>query len=359
MMDKTMHKLLADLAGVDISPPHDHFDETLFMSKPPERRDVACVLENSRRGWGALGAIQEQCTAEICLDDAAQRATQLRSSKVAFGFFDTPEAQSRFWLAAAAGCALVVVDEPGHAPECAIHVGHAGDGVDSIVGSVVAGVVRGKWRDAGEAIRRIAFTYHTTAVVALDLGERAGAYNRRRFRDFSVRVPSVTDAYMWGPERELVCALLSNLKVDGAVLEIGVGSGGTLAVLGEFAPIGCEVFGIDNFCFGGDLQRASVQASVAGLRSKVTILDGPSGGFTWAKPLAFLHIDGDHSEEGARADLVNYAGHVVPGGVLAFDDYGTRIDQEPVGRVADEFIASGGWEPITMGPKLAFWRRLG
>jgi predicted O-methyltransferase YrrM len=41
---------------------------------------------------------------------------------------------------------------------------------------------------------------------------------------------------------------------------------------------------------------------------------------TWGRPLDFLFIDGDHSEQGCRQDFDDWETHVQPGGIILFHD---------------------------------------
>lgn len=62
--------------------------------------------------------------------------------------------------------------------------------------------------------------------------------------------------------------------------------------------------------------------------------DWPDG-----EPIDLLWIDGDHSHEGVRRDLSDWAGLVTPGGLIALHDY---THKEGVRRAWDEFIAERG-----------------
>ena len=76
------------------------------------------------------------------------------------------------------------------------------------------------------------------------------------------------------------------------------------------------------------------------------------------EPIAYLHVDAGHDYEDVRADLEKFATQIVPGGILACDDYLTRMEQSGVSRAVDEFIAQGGWLPLAAGPKMGWWRRV-
>jgi MMP 1-O-methyltransferase len=60
----------------------------------------------------------------------------------------------------------------------------------------------------------------------------------------------------------------------------------------------------------------------AGVEDVVVTVVGRSQvvGALWSTPLAFLFLDGGHTEEQARADYDAWAGHVAPGGILVIHD---------------------------------------
>jgi predicted O-methyltransferase YrrM len=63
------------------------------------------------------------------------------------------------------------------------------------------------------------------------------------------------------------------------------------------------------------------------------------------KKVGLLYVDGDHTKEGARRDIESWAPHLVPGAVIAVDDYG-HPDWPGVGQAVDELVAEGFLEPI-------------
>jgi predicted O-methyltransferase YrrM len=69
------------------------------------------------------------------------------------------------------------------------------------------------------------------------------------------------------------------------------------------------------------------QLRSVGLWSRVTARRAFSAdaAAAWSgRKIGLLYIDGDHTEEGVRADVDAWAPHLAPGGVMAFDDYNTR-----------------------------------
>lgn len=63
------------------------------------------------------------------------------------------------------------------------------------------------------------------------------------------------------------------------------------------------------------------------------------------KTVGLLFVDGDHTKEGAKRDIVSWAPHLAPGARIAVDDYG-HPDWPGVGEAVDELVAEGVLEPI-------------
>jgi hypothetical protein len=50
---------------------------------------------------------------------------------------------------------------------------------------------------------------------------------------------------------------------------------------------------------------------------------------SWYKPINLLFIDGDHSEEAVRYDLMSWVPHVVSKGILLLHDYTRKCGVKP------------------------------
>ena len=80
----------------------------------------------------------------------------------------------------------------------------------------------------------------------------------------------------------------------------------------------------------------------------------------WGTPLSMVFIDGGHSYEAALCDYRSWAGHIVPGGILAIHD----IFPDPTegGQAPHEIwklaLASGLFEQKTMVSTLGFLERV-
>lgn len=100
----------------------------------------------------------------------------------------------------------------------------------------------------------------------------------------------------------------------------------------------------------------------AGLEEKVIVLVGRSGQLAahWRTPLGMVFIDGGHSREAALTDYRGWAGHVLPGGILAIHD--VFPDPAEGGRPPYEIwrlaVMSGLFEPIRRVGSLELLRRL-
>lgn len=81
----------------------------------------------------------------------------------------------------------------------------------------------------------------------------------------------------------------------------------------------------------------------------------------WATPLAMLFIDGGHTYPAAFSDYVSWAGHLMPGGILAIHDIFPDVGE---GGQAPRYIyslavASGLYEELPMVKTLGVLRRRG
>jgi predicted O-methyltransferase YrrM len=124
---------------------------------------------------------------------------------------------------------------------------------------------------------------------------------------------------------------------DPIVLEIGSWKGKSTFCLAQGLRAG-EIHCIDPFNADGEPESKAIYERRQGHNQlldqfkqnlssvppgvRIQIHQGYSHQFTQQFPsLDLLFIDGDHSIKGCRYDFENYAGHLCPGGILAFHDY--------------------------------------
>lgn len=171
-------------------------------------------------------------------------------------------------------------------------------------------------------------------------------------------------------------------RLDGDFLEIGVFLGGgtyQLAKLLETEAPERKMYALDVFepdvdptqcdtgvpmrelyryVLGAGDQRELYDAVVAGCPNVVTIAGDSAEVDLPTERIAFAHIDGSHDPAYVRSDFEKVWARTVPGGVVAFDDYGFDLPQVTaiVDRLRDEHAdeVSRFW---TAGLKTAFIQR--
>lgn len=109
---------------------------------------------------------------------------------------------------------------------------------------------------------------------------------------------------------------------DAAIVEIGAFKGKSTAWLGEAARRQKRpMVSIDPLVEGSEQEfRQTVEAfdlaSVATLHRAFSHDIGKD----WDAPIGFLWIDGGHDYDTVKQDVLDFCPHVVPGGVVVFDD---------------------------------------
>jgi len=82
--------------------------------------------------------------------------------------------------------------------------------------------------------------------------------------------------------------------------------------------------------------------------SLIAVNQFPDNYFDW------IYVDGDHSYEGATADLEQYRSKVKPGGFVAGDDYARNPNgwmKDNVTQAVDDVIARGLYEEVALCPQ--------
>lgn len=154
-------------------------------------------------------------------------------------------------------------------------------------------------------------------------------------------------------------ALAMLVPADLAIVELGSFKGKSTCFLasGAVHGNGAHVYAFDawdlpdnetgRFGFAEPGVRNTFDAQVArmGLSEQVTATRAHSAdaGRTWlGPPVGLLYVDGDHTAKGVRRDVDAWLGHLAPGGLIAFDDYGTPRNPG-VALVVDEMVANGAF----------------
>ena len=127
-------------------------------------------------------------------------------------------------------------------------------------------------------------------------------------------------------ECEELFNLLLGLPTEAVVVEIGVEFGRSTSVIAEVAKEKKFRFtAIDNWCQkNGQEAEAHIRGQIKKHDWKFDLVN--SNSFDLAEDfddkIDLLHIDGDHTYEGVRDDILAWVPKVRVGGYICFDDYG-------------------------------------
>ena len=110
------------------------------------------------------------------------------------------------------------------------------------------------------------------------------------------------------------------------------------------------------------LPRFRRTMAAAGLEEHVVAVVGRSATVArhWSTPLAFVFVDGGHTEEAARADYEGWSGHVARGGLLAVHDVFPNPEdggQAPY-HLWCRAVESGQFAPVSTTDSLRVLRRV-
>lgn len=117
-------------------------------------------------------------------------------------------------------------------------------------------------------------------------------------------------------------------------LEIGSYRGKSACYLASAMPENSHLFCVDpwedsskvrekQFRTTKNLDLFCENVEACGLSDKVTTVRGYSDEVAkwWDRPLGLLYIDGGHEYDEVKADIDGFLPHVIPGGIVMFDDY--------------------------------------
>lgn len=131
--------------------------------------------------------------------------------------------------------------------------------------------------------------------------------------------------YMTHPEVDAIQNIAAELPMDAVIVKIGAGAGtDTLAILEVCQDV--LIFSID--ILAGESPTTTnehLRLVEAGYDQTGCVIriwgDSKVAGKRWQFPIDWLHIDGDHSQEGLIGDIEAWFRHVRPNGFISFHDY--------------------------------------
>lgn len=155
----------------------------------------------------------------------------------------------------------------------------------------------------------------------------------------------------------------SAVPADQEIVELGVFHGRTALQMawGARQGHGAHVTGIDPWDLPGNVydppftdeasrRWAYHHVMSLGYARDITLVHAFSHDVAAAydgKPIGLLFVDGDHTKDGARRDIEEWAPYLAPDARIAVDDYG-HPDWPGVGEAVDELVAEGFLAPIEL-----------
>jgi len=142
------------------------------------------------------------------------------------------------------------------------------------------------------------------------------------------------EGWMADGEPEFLYHAAKNAQGEGVIVEIGSYKGKSTIALAAGSRLGSgkRVYAIDPHMTDVEQKLSNAGRSslddfknnieTAGVSDMVETVVAKSGDHVknWNQPISFLWIDGDHSYEGAKRDLVDWEPHVIENGVVAYHD---------------------------------------
>jgi len=152
--------------------------------------------------------------------------------------------------------------------------------------------------------------------------------------------------------------LATTLPDPARVVEIGTASGCSLVAILQGLSLhrDAHVWTIDvQNCIGADMMVREAGLDVS--RYTRLVAESRKTVEGWKVPLNMIYIDGGHEYSDVKTDIVSWSPHLVPGGILAFDDY-DNLPTPGVRQAVDEMMTEDQWFLIgSVGRLIAFEKR--
>lgn len=156
---------------------------------------------------------------------------------------------------------------------------------------------------------------------------------------------------------------LADAAPDGLAVEVGCRRGGSVVCWSDVRQDRGPIVAVDNW-FGN--QRSDVRVRCLanferyGVQARLIEMDSWNAPITLTEPVAFCFIDADHGFRGFPRDLASWPEVIMPGGVIAFHDYGVWKPTVVVKACVDAWQAEVTWEDLgIVGSAKAFRRPAG
>jgi len=142
--------------------------------------------------------------------------------------------------------------------------------------------------------------------------------------------------YLSANEIVLLANEARKVPKDGIIVEIGSYLGKSTVTMAESADESVTIFAVDawdNRAMGKEPKRDTYPEFRKNTEKYKNIIPMRNSSLSiaksWYKPINLLFIDGDHSEEAVRYDLMSWVPHVVSKGILLLHDYTRKCGVKP------------------------------
>lgn len=152
---------------------------------------------------------------------------------------------------------------------------------------------------------------------------------------------------------------LAKQAPDGPSVEVGVYRGGSVVTWAVAREGRGDLYAVDDWSLKNKAarNRKSFVLNMKKYDIEIEIVDGKSWEVADQVPggLAFCFVDGNHSYEGIPRDVTIWPDKMMPGGIIAFHDYGVPHPFVVVKCIVDAWQGKYKWEHLgTVGSTIAF-----
>jgi predicted O-methyltransferase YrrM len=127
-------------------------------------------------------------------------------------------------------------------------------------------------------------------------------------------------------EKETLFQLAETGNSEGAIVNIGNFLGGSSIILAKGSKLAQREkvfsFDLDSYAFSSEMYKMNDVEDWIVFEKKHSLVAAGEWKLQKNQAIRFLFIDGDHSYEGCKNDILAWVPYLAPGGVLAVHDYG-------------------------------------
>lgn len=142
---------------------------------------------------------------------------------------------------------------------------------------------------------------------------------------------------------------LAQMAPDGLGIELGVYCGSSLIAWSLMRAGLGQAIGVDNWSYRDipNLKaRCERNLDAASVEVQLLDMDSAEAAAVVLDPIAFLHIDANHSRPFVEQDITLWTPKVMPGGIVAFHDYGRFRPDCQVTEAVDAWQGREPWERL-------------